>query len=70
MIEGWRAVGRKYGEVTVVFDDAAGVRHEVPAVVERVALRRDVLALYDADRPDDPAHTRVVVPRRKVLRLS
>ncbi|MEE1772506.1 hypothetical protein PUR34_31210 [Streptomyces sp. JV185] len=70
VIEGWRSAGRKYGEVTVVFDDAAGVRHEVPAVVERVALRRDVLALYDADRPDDPAHTRVVVPRRKVLRLS
>ncbi|MEU9320094.1 hypothetical protein [Streptomyces sp. NPDC048295] len=70
VIEGWRSAGRKYGEVTVVFDDAAGVRHEVPAVVERIALRRDVLALYDADRPDDPAHTRVVVPRRKVLRRS
>ncbi|MFF2409393.1 hypothetical protein [Streptomyces sp. NPDC058092] len=70
VLEGWRPVGRKYGEVTVVFDDTAGVRHEVPAVVERVALKRDVLALYDADRPDDPASTRVVVPRRKVLRLS
>ncbi|MFI6727067.1 hypothetical protein NRF20_39785 [Streptomyces sp. R-74717] len=63
-------MGRKYGEVTVVFDDTAGVRHEVPAVVERVALRRDVLAVYDADRPDDPALTRVAVPHRKLLRLS
>ncbi|MGW1104868.1 hypothetical protein [Streptomyces sp. NPDC002540] len=70
VLEGWRSVGRKYGEVTVVFDDTAGVRHEVPAIVERVALRRDVLALYDADRPDDPDRTRVVIPRRKVLRLS
>ncbi|MFD4761145.1 hypothetical protein ACFWOJ_20350 [Streptomyces sp. NPDC058439] len=70
VLAGWRSVGRKYGEVTVVFDDTAGVRHEVPAVVERVALKRDVLALYDADRPDDPALTRVVIPRRKVLRLS
>ncbi|MFF9506817.1 hypothetical protein ACF1BU_05345 [Streptomyces sp. NPDC014724] len=70
VLEGWRSVGRKYGEVTVVFDDTAGVRHEVPAIVERVALKRDVLALYDADRPDDPDRTRVVIPRRKVLRLS
>ncbi|MFJ9683244.1 hypothetical protein ACIRP2_35150 [Streptomyces sp. NPDC101194] len=70
VLEGWRSVGRKYGEVTVVFTDTAGVRHEVPAVVERVALKRDVLALYDADRPDDPDRTRVVIPRRKVLRLS
>jgi hypothetical protein len=70
VLEGWRSVGRKYGEVTVVFDDAAGVRHEVPAVVERVALQRDVLAVYDADRPDDPARTRVAIPRRKLLRLS
>ncbi|MFB6711187.1 MULTISPECIES: hypothetical protein [unclassified Streptomyces] len=70
VLEGWRSVGRKYGEVTVVFDDTAGVRHEVPAIVERVALRRDVLALYDVDRPDDPDRTRVVIPRRKVLRLS
>ncbi|MGW2177648.1 hypothetical protein ACWCXX_06015 [Streptomyces sp. NPDC001732] len=70
VLEGWRPVGRKHGEVTVVFEDPAGVRHEVPAVVERVALGRDVLALYDADRPDDPDRTRVVIPRRKMLRLT
>ncbi|MEV5988774.1 hypothetical protein AB0L85_27840 [Streptomyces sp. NPDC052051] len=70
VLEGWRSVGRKRGEVTVVFEDLAGVRHEVPAVVERVALRRDVLAVYDTDRPDDPVRTRVAVPRRKLLRLS
>ncbi|MFF2008520.1 hypothetical protein ACFVWY_05515 [Streptomyces sp. NPDC058195] len=69
-LTGWRPAGRGYGEVTVVFDDAAGVRHEVLAVVERLALRRDVLALYDADRPDDPDRTRVVIPRRKALRLA
>ncbi|MFF2324484.1 MULTISPECIES: hypothetical protein [unclassified Streptomyces] len=67
VLRGWRSVGRNYGEVTVVFDDTEGVRHEVPAVVERIALRRDVLAVYDADRPDDPARTRVAVPRRKLL---
>ncbi|MFB7914502.1 hypothetical protein [Streptomyces sp. NPDC056061] len=68
-LEGWRAVGTKYGEVTVVFDDAAGVRHRVPALVERVALRRDVRAVYDPDRPDDPARTRVAICRRKGLRI-
>ncbi|MFF9348926.1 hypothetical protein [Streptomyces sp. NPDC014734] len=67
-LEGWRSVGGTYGEVTVVFDDAAGVRHRVPAVVERLALRRDVRAVYDPDRPDDPARTRVAV-RRKGLSL-
>ncbi|MES9590293.1 hypothetical protein ABWK57_15765 [Streptomyces sp. NPDC094045] len=70
VLEGWRSAGRKYGEVTVVFDDEAGVRHAVPAVVERVALKRDVLAVYDPDRPDDPALTRVAVPHRKLLRIS
>ncbi|MFC9621998.1 hypothetical protein ACFTXM_19075 [Streptomyces sp. NPDC056930] len=70
VLEGWRSAGRKYGEVTVVFEDQAGVRHEVPAVVERSALRRDVLAVYDADHPGDPALTRVAVPHRKLLRLS
>ncbi|MFF3394011.1 hypothetical protein ACFYW1_24145 [Streptomyces sp. NPDC002669] len=70
VLEGWRSVGRKYGEVTVVFADEDGVRHEVPAVVERVALKRDVRALYDTDRPDDPDRTRVVIPRRKLLRLT
>ncbi|MFB6871811.1 hypothetical protein [Streptomyces sp. NPDC056323] len=70
VLEGWRSVGRKYGEVTVVFDDEGGVRHEVPAVVERVALSRDTLAVYDADRPGDPALTRVAIPRRKLLRIS
>ncbi|MFH8475486.1 hypothetical protein [Streptomyces sp. NPDC018000] len=70
VLEGWRSVGRKYGEVTVVFDDTAGVRHQVPALVERIALQRDVLAVYDAGRPDDPARTRVAIPRRKLLRLS
>lgn len=69
-LTGWRSAGGgRYGEVTVVFEDAAGVHHEVPAVVERLALRRDVLALYDPDRPDDPDRTRVVIPRRKALRL-
>lgn len=70
VLEGWRSVGRKYGEVTAVFDDENGVRHEVPAVVERVALGRDTLAVYDVDRPGDPALTRVAIPRRKLLRIS
>ncbi|MFJ2378325.1 hypothetical protein ACIOZL_37280 [Streptomyces sp. NPDC087769] len=70
VLEGWRSVGRKSGEVTVVFDDEDGVRHEVPAVVDRIALGRDVLAVYDADRPGDPALTRVAVPHRKLLRLT
>jgi hypothetical protein len=70
VLEGWQPVGRKFGEVTVVFDDEGGARHEVPAVVDRVALRRDVLAVYDADRPGDPALTRVAIPHRKLLRLT
>ncbi|MFE2933981.1 hypothetical protein [Streptomyces sp. NPDC059278] len=70
ILEGWQSVGRKSGEVTVVFEDEDGVRHEVPAVVDRVALRRDVLAVYDADRPGDPALTRVAIPHRKLLRLT
>lgn len=69
VLEGWRSVGGRHGEVVVVFDDAAGVRHRVPTVVDRVALSRDVLAVYDADRPDDPARTRVAIPRRRRLRL-
>ncbi|MEV0279367.1 hypothetical protein AB0I22_23675 [Streptomyces sp. NPDC050610] len=69
-LHGWRTVGGKYGEVTVVFDDLRGDRHEVPAIVERVALERTVQAVYDQARPDDPACTRVAVSRRKLLRFS
>ncbi|MFI9626125.1 hypothetical protein [Streptomyces sp. NPDC052042] len=69
VLEGWRSAGGGYGEVMVVFDDATGVRHRVPVVVERIALRREVRAVYDADRPDDPARTRVAVSRRKGLKL-
>ena len=69
VLEGWKSVGRRYGEAVVVFEDASGDSHRVPVVVERVALRRDVLAAYDPDHPDDPARTRVAIPRRKGLRL-
>lgn len=65
VLEGWRSAGGTYGEAVVVFDDAAGVCHRVPVVVERVALRRDVRVVYDTDRPDDPARTRVALLRRK-----
>ncbi|MFH8980081.1 hypothetical protein [Streptomyces varsoviensis] len=69
-LHGWRTVGGKHGEVTVVFHDARGDRHEVPTIVERVALERTVRAVYDEARPDDPACTRVAVSRRKLLRFS
>ncbi|MEV5978620.1 hypothetical protein [Streptomyces sp. NPDC052114] len=69
-LEGWRAVGRSRGEVVVAFQDIRGVRHRVPAVVERIALDRPVLAVYDAARPGDPDRTRVAVPRKRLLRLS
>ncbi len=54
----------------MVFRDRRGDRHEVPAIVERVALERTVRAVYDEARPDDPACTRVAVSRRKLLRIS
>ncbi|BAU81414.1 hypothetical protein SLA_0459 [Streptomyces laurentii] len=70
VLEGWRSVGRGRGEVLVVFDDAAGVRHRVPAVVHRAALRRDVRAVFDTDRPGDQARIRVALRRRKVLSFT
>ncbi|MGW2225234.1 hypothetical protein [Streptomyces formicae] len=69
-LEGWRTVSRSYGEAVVVFTDAGGLEHQVPAVVERIALDRPVLAVYDADRPADPDRTRVAVPRKRLLRIS
>ncbi|WP_055700373.1 hypothetical protein [Streptomyces silaceus] len=69
-LEGWRAVGRSRGEVVVTFQDTTGVRRQVPAVVERFALGRPVLAVYDTARPGDPDRTRVAVPRKRLLRLS
>ncbi|MCX4552795.1 hypothetical protein OG709_02520 [Streptomyces sp. NBC_01267] len=39
----------------------------VPVVVERYALGRPVVALYERERPDDPATTRVCVPRKRQL---
>ncbi|WP_353945873.1 hypothetical protein ABII15_32625 [Streptomyces sp. HUAS MG91] len=68
LLEGWRATGRGRGEVTAVFHDADGTRHEVPAVVDRAALGRPVLAVYDTSRPGDPGRVRVAVPRRRTPR--
>ncbi|WP_306316541.1 MULTISPECIES: hypothetical protein [unclassified Streptomyces] len=68
-LRGWSSVGGGRGEVTAVFRDAKGVRHEVPTVVDRIALTRPVLAAYDRARPGDAARLRVVVPRRKGPRL-
>ncbi|MFF2852420.1 hypothetical protein ACFVT5_39895 [Streptomyces sp. NPDC058001] len=64
-VTGWRRVNGHYGAVTLVFEDRDGVRHEVPAVTERLALARPVLAVYAPDRPDDPRRTRVAIPRRR-----
>ncbi|MER5303261.1 hypothetical protein ABT039_27890 [Streptomyces lasiicapitis] len=69
-LEGWRPVRGRRGEVTVVFHDTQGVRHAVPVVVDRAALDRPVLAVYDRSRPADPRRTRVAVPRRRLLRSS
>ncbi|MEU7581060.1 hypothetical protein AB0B50_26055 [Streptomyces sp. NPDC041068] len=69
-LQGWRTVSRSRGEAVVVFEDHTGVRHEVPAVVDRIALDRPVLAVYDATRPGDPDRTRVAVPRKRLLRIS
>lgn len=66
-LHGWRSTGRRRGAVTVVFHDARGVRHEVPATTERLALGRPVLAVYDETRPGDPATTRVAIPRKRLL---
>lgn len=64
-LEGWRPVRGRRGEVTVVFHDSDGARHAVPVVVDRAALGRPVLAVYDRARPADPGRTRVAVPRRR-----
>ncbi|MFD9884595.1 hypothetical protein ACFWZT_24370 [Streptomyces alboflavus] len=64
-LEGWRPVRGRRGEVTVVFHDVQGARHAVPVVVDRTALNRPVLAVYDRSRPADPRRTRVAVPRRQ-----
>ncbi|MFH8793467.1 hypothetical protein [Streptomyces sp. NPDC017941] len=64
-LEGWRPVRGRRGEVTVVFHDTRGARHAVPVVVDRAALDRPVLAVYDRVRPADPGRTRVAVPRRR-----
>ncbi|MER7344672.1 hypothetical protein ABT390_04610 [Streptomyces aurantiacus] len=69
-LEGWRPVRGRRGEVTVVFHDTRGARHSVPVVVDRAALDRPVLAVYDRARPADPGRTRVAVPRRRPLRPS
>lgn len=69
-LQGWRPVRGRRGEVTVVFHDARGARHSVPVVVDRAALDRPVLAVYDRTRPADPRRTRVAVPRRRRLRSS
>lgn len=69
-LEGWRPVRGRRGEVTVVFHDAQGARHAVPVVVDRAALDRPVLAVYDRNHPADPRRTRVAVPRRRRLRSS
>lgn len=65
-LSGWRRTGRRRGAVTLTFEDARGVEHEVPTVVESAALGRPVLAVYDAARPDDPATTRVAIPRKRL----
>ncbi|WP_158857849.1 hypothetical protein [Streptomyces sp. NRRL B-1347] len=69
-VEGWRPLRGRRGEVTVVFHDQQGTRHAVPVVVDRVALDRPVLAVYDPERPADPERTRVAVPRQGLLRFS
>ncbi|MFD9904292.1 hypothetical protein [Streptomyces sp. NPDC059063] len=68
-LEGWRPVRGRRGEVTVVFHGRDGARHEVPVVVDRAALGRPVLAVYDTARPGDPGRTRVAVPRRRAARV-
>ncbi|MFJ6571244.1 hypothetical protein ACIQNU_27900 [Streptomyces sp. NPDC091292] len=62
-VRDWRRVTGNYGAATLVFEDRDGVRHEVPAVTERLALGRPVLAVYAPDHPDDPRRTRVAIPR-------
>ncbi|MEI5100846.1 hypothetical protein RB200_22850 [Streptomyces sp. PmtG] len=67
---GWRPVRGRRGEVTVVFYDRRGARHSVRLVVDRGALDRPVLAVYDPERPADTASTRVAIPRRRLPRPS
>lgn len=67
-LEGWRPLRGRRGEVTVVFHDTQGARHSVPVVVDRAALDRPVLVVYDRGRPADPGRTRVAIPRRRTLR--
>ncbi|MFE0414580.1 hypothetical protein [Streptomyces tendae] len=63
-VVGWRRRGPGgFGEGLAVFRDEAGVRHRVPVVVERYALARHLVAVYDPARPADPRTTRVAAPR-------
>ncbi|MDJ1134972.1 hypothetical protein [Streptomyces iconiensis] len=64
-LSGWQRTGRGRGAVTVRFEDGRGVAYEVPTVVEMAALGRPVLAVYDEARPEDPATTRVAIPRKR-----
>ncbi|MFC8084897.1 hypothetical protein [Streptomyces sp. NPDC057340] len=60
----WRRHGPGgFGAGLAVFRDEAGVRHRVPVVVERYALARHLVAVYDPARPADPRTTRVAAPR-------
>lgn len=63
-LSGWRSVSGKYGEVTVAFEDEKGVAYEVPAVTERIALRRTVRAVYDKQHPADARRIRVAIAPR------
>ncbi|MBB5101974.1 hypothetical protein [Streptomyces spectabilis] len=67
-LEGWRPVRGRRGEVTVVFHDHLGTRHAVPVIVDRAALDRPVLAVYDPEHPTDPDRTRVAMPRQRPRR--
>ncbi|QDQ15391.1 hypothetical protein [Streptomyces spectabilis] len=69
-LEGWRPLRGRRGEVTVVFHDRLGARHAVPVVVDRAALDRPVLAVYDPEHPADPGRTRVAMPRQRLGRSS
>lgn len=63
-VVGWRRRGPGgFGEGLAVFRDEAGARHRVPVVVEKYALERHLVAVYDPARPADPRTTRVAAPR-------
>ncbi|MEE1737735.1 hypothetical protein [Streptomyces sp. BE147] len=63
-LTGWERVARDRGRVVVGFDDGDGVRHEFPAVVDRYALGRPALVLYDGEHPGDATSSRVSTPRK------